>query len=122
MTYNDMYNFVKDDLELAKYNFKGQEKEELNFIAQDLLYNLDGTDNKVGQFIVNPIPVPTEEEIEIAKASLEEGQEYHDPTLNYDMGNYISVLAGALKEAIIKIEEQQKLIDKLINKEGDNIG
>lgn len=122
MTYQDMYNFVKDDLELAKYNFKGQDKEELNFIAQDLLYNLDGTDNKVGQFIVPPVAPNTEEEIVAIKETLEEGQEYHDPTLSYDMGNYISVLAGALKEAIIKIEEQQKLIDKLINKEGDDIG
>ena len=104
MTYSDMYNFVRDDLELAKYNFKGQDEEEINFIAQDLLYNLDGTDNKVGQFIVNPVPPNTEEEIEAIKENLEEGQEYHDPTLSYDMGNYVSVLAGALKSAINEIE------------------
>lgn len=113
ITYTDMYNFVKDDLELAKYNFIGQEKTEMNFIAQDLLYNLDGTDNKVGQFIVEPIAPNTEEEIAEIKANLEEGQEYHDPTLSYDMGNYVSVLAGALKTAINKIEDQQKQIDEL---------
>lgn len=104
MTYSDMYNFVRDDLELAKYNFKGQDTEEINFIAQDLLYNLDGTNNKVGQFIVNPVAPNTEEEIEAIKENLEEGQEYHDPTLSYDMGNYVSVLAGALKSAINEIE------------------
>ena len=104
MTYSDMYNFVRDDLELAKYNFKGQDEEEINFIAQDLLYNLDGTNNKVGQFIVNPVAPNTEEEIKAIKENLEEGQEYHDPTLSYDMGNYISVLAGALKSAINEIE------------------
>ena len=104
MTYSDMYNFVRDDLELAKYNFKGQDEEEINFIAQDLLYNLDGTNNKVGQFIVNPVAPNTEEEIEAIKGNLEEGQEYHDPTLSYDMGNYVSVLAGALKSAINEIE------------------
>lgn len=104
MTYSDMYNFVRDDLELAKYNFKGQDEEEINFIAQDLLYNLDGTNNKVGQFIVNPVAPNTEEEIEAIKKNLEEGQEYHDPTLSYDMGNYVSVLAGALKSAINEIE------------------
>lgn len=129
ITYDDMYSFVKDDLELAKFNYKGQDKEEMGFIAQDLLYNLDGTDNKVGQFIINPIPVPTEEEINNIKESLNEGQEYHDPTLQYDMATYINVLAGALKKTIIKVEEQQKqidqlttLINKFINKEGDNIG
>ena len=46
----------------------------------------------------------TEEEIEAIKENLEEGQEYHDPTLSYDMGNYVSVLAGALKSAINEIE------------------
>ncbi len=120
MTYQDMYNFVKDDLELAKYNFKGQDKKELNFIAQDLLYNLDGTDNKVGQFIVPPVAPNTEEEIAAIKETLEEGQEYHDPTLSYDMGNYISVLAGALKEAISNIEKLKEEISQLksiINKE-----
>ena len=104
MTYSDLYNFVRDDLELAKYNFKGQDTEEINFIAQDLLYNVDGTDNKIGQFIVNPVAPNTEEEISEIKNNLEEGQEYHDPTLSYDMGNYVSVLAGALKSAINEIE------------------
>lgn len=104
MTYSDMYNFVRDDLELAKYNFKGQDTEEINFIAQDLLYNVDGTDNKIGQFIVNPVAPNTEEEILEIKNNLEEGQEYHDPTLSYDIGNYVSVLAGALKSAINEIE------------------
>lgn len=104
MTYSDMYNFVRDDLELAKYNFKGQDTEEINFIAQDLLYNVDGTDNKIGQFIVNPVAPNTEEEISEIKNNLEEGQEYHDPTLSYDIGNYVSVLAGALKSAINEIE------------------
>ena len=76
VTYEDMYDFVKNDLELATYNFKGQEEQCMNFIAQDLLYNLDGTDNKIGQMIINPIAPPTEEEIEEAKSKLEEGQEY----------------------------------------------
>lgn len=113
MTYSDMYNFVKDDLELAKYNFKGQDKEKLNFIAQDLLYNIDGTDNKVGQFIVPPVAPNTEEEIAAIKETLEDGQEYHDPTLSYDMGNYISVLAGALKSAINEIEKLKQEVISL---------
>ena len=113
VTYEDMYDFVKNDLELATYNFKGQEEQSMNFIAQDLLYNLDGTDNKIGQMIINPVAPPTEKEIEKEKARLEEGQEYNYPTLSYDMGMYISVLAGALKTALNKIDAQQVLIDNL---------
>ena len=107
VSYEDMYAFVKDDLELATYNLVEHDKLNMGFIAQDLLANLDGTDNKVGQMIVNPVPVPTEEEIE-------EGTPY--PTLSYDMGMYTSVLAGALKEAINKIEQLEARINELENK------
>ena len=48
--------------------------------------------------------IPTVEEKAEIISNLVDGQEYHDPTLSYDMGNYISVLAGALKESINKIE------------------
>lgn len=113
VTYEDMYDFVKNDLELATYNFIGQEEQNMNFIAQDLLYNLDGTDNKIGQMIINPVAPPTKEEIEEAKAKLEEGQEYNYPTLSYDMGMYISVLAGALKNAINEIETLKLEIKEL---------
>ena len=113
VTYEDMYDFVKNDLELATYNFKGQEEQSMNFIAQDLLYNLDGTDNKIGQMIINPVAPPTEEEIEEAKAKLEDGQEYNYPTLSYDMGMYISVLAGALKTALNKIDNLTEEIKNL---------
>lgn len=107
LTYEDMYDFIKDDLGLATYNFIGDDKLRMNFIAQDLLVNADGTDSKVGQMIVNPVPVPTEEEIA-------EGKPY--PTLSYDMGMYISVLAGALKESINKIEQLEARINELENK------
>ena len=107
VSYEDMYAFIKDDLELATYNLVEHEKLNMGFIAQDLLVNLDGTDNKVGQMIVNPVPVPTEEEIA-------EGKPY--PTLSYDMGMYTSVLAGALKEAINKIEQLEARINELENK------
>lgn len=46
VTYEDMYDFVKNDLELATYNFIGQEEQCMNFIAQDLLYNIDGSDSR----------------------------------------------------------------------------
>lgn len=85
---------------------KGDDKLRMNFIAQDLLVNEDGTDNKVGQMIVNPVAVPTEE--------IAEGKPY--PTLSYDSGMYVSVLAGALKEAINKIEQLEARIQELETK------
>ena len=141
ITYTDMYNFVRDDLELATFNYIKEPIEETNadtqdtennetididtsnkdfvdiktdrniidfnitdrdvrlgFIAQDLLYNEDQTDNKVGQFIVTP-------------ASVEDGR-----TLEYNEGDYVNVLAGALKQAINEIETLKRRIEEL---EGD---
>lgn len=115
VTYEDMYNFVRDDLELATYNFINSEEQKMNFIAQDLLYNMDGTDNKVGQMIVNPIAPPTDEDIVEAKSHLEEFEEYVYPTLSYDVGMYISVLAGALKTALNKIDTLEEQIQLLQN-------
>ena len=130
-TYSDLYDFVKTDLELATYNYKGKEENSLGFIAQDLLYNADGTDNKIGQFIVPPVVALTESELEKKKAEFEvtkkreataeELKELATPKLEYNQTNYISVLAGALKEAISKIEnleyivsQQQEVIDQLL--------
>ena len=132
ITYSDLYDFVKDDLELATFNFKNTDEQKLGFIAQDLLYNIDGTDNKVGQFIVTPTVALTEEEIESKKEEFkkirnreafdEEVEALSTPRLQFDHGVYISVLAGALKETIKQVEElkeivnqQQELINQLLN-------
>ena len=97
LTLEDMYNFIKDDLGLATYNYKCDPKSsKLGFVAQDLLYNLDGTDSKVGQFIVD-----VEESVE------------EETYLSYDTGNYVSVIAGALKQAALKIEAQASEINDL---------
>ena len=91
-----MYNFVKDDLALAKFNYIGHKETEIGFIAQDLIYNADGTENKVGNYIVD------------AKTAREENR-----TLSYNTGNYTNVLAGALKQAIQKIEELEREVEEL---------
>ena len=118
ITYNSLYNFVRDDLELATYNLKCDgEKPDINFIAQDLLYNIDGTNNTIGQIIVPPISAPTDEEAQKYEEVDEDGNKTcSPPTLSYDLGNYVSVLAGALKEAINEIELLKKEIKELKNK------
>ena len=106
-SYQDMYDFVKDDLYLATYKYKeiDGDRRYINFISQDLLVNEDGSDNVVGQFIVQ------------AEESAKE-----QCSLQYSSMNYQGVLAGALKQSIAEIEElkavvkqQQELIDRLLN-------
>ena len=75
ITYKDLYNFYKD-IELAKYNYKGQEHNEFGFIAQDII------NTKVGSEIV----------IECEEGHL------------YSIGSYASSIAGALKHSISEIE------------------
>ncbi|MGM9534789.1 MAG: hypothetical protein ACI3VR_06030, partial [Intestinibacter sp.] len=89
ITEDDLYNFVRDDLGIAEYNFIGEDEKFIGFIAQDLLYNSDGSDNIIGQLIVN------------------KSDERQDP-LTYSEKNYTGVLAGALRKAIHKIEELER--------------
>lgn len=100
LTLSDMYNFVKDDLSLSTYNYIQDvdaidDEVQLGFIAQDLIYNSDGSDNVVGQIIVN------------AKRSFDT-----ESDLSYNSANYTNVLAGALKYAINKIEELEKKLNE----------
>lgn len=104
-TTKDFYNFIKNDLELATYNLKEEyaltdTHTKLNFIAQDILWDFDNNEeNKVGNLIVQ------------AESAMEE-----QSSLRYDPDNYVSVLAGALKEAIKEIEQLKEEIKELKNK------
>lgn len=89
ITEEDLYNFVKDDLVTATYNFIGEDKQHLGFIAQDLLYDIDGKDNIIGQFIVNK---PDDER----------------SPLSYNEKIYTNVLAGALRYNINNFEAYKR--------------
>lgn len=97
ITLDDLYSFVKNELYIAKYNYKNSSEDTIGFIAQDLL-EVD-VDNSKAYDIAN-IVVNVDEE----------------KNLSYDTGAYINVLAGALKQAILKIEEQDKRIKLLEGK------
>ena len=86
----DMYDFIRDDLFLASYNWIGDEEKEekLGFIAQDIV------DTKVGDKIL----VYNRD---------------RDNTLGFDNGNFVSVISGALKIAIQKIEQLEQEIKTL---------
>jgi hypothetical protein len=103
-TNKDFYDFIKDDLGLATYNYNEEYKTtdthtKLNFIAQDILYDIEhNCINKVGNLIVQ-----TEDAME------------QQGSLRYDPEIYTSVIAGALKESISKIEEDNEKIKTLEN-------
>ena len=98
ITTKDMYDFVKDDLKLASYRYnvnleRGITTTDYGFIAQDVLYT------KVGSELIQ----------------LDDKND-SDSTLSYNQGNYISTLAGALQEAINKIEVLEKKVQELESK------
>ena len=82
ITNDDMYEFIKNDLKLAEYNYKNNEKSTIGFIAQDI------KDTKVGKKMIT---------------SCEE-----EETLSYDLGARIAILEGALQKAIEKIETLER--------------
>lgn len=97
ITLDDLYSFVKNELYIAKYNYKNSSKDTIGFIAQDLL-EVDVNNSKA--YDIANIVVNVDEE----------------KNLSYDTGAYMNVLAGALKKAISKIEEQDKRIKLLEGK------
>lgn len=86
ITISDMYNFVKDELNLAKYNYINENDTTVGFIAQDI------EKTKVGSEFIH---------------SNDEGY------LSYDSGAYINILAGALKKAIEKIEVLENRLNEI---------
>ena len=113
ITLEDMYDFVKDEINLAQYNQINEGLEELEFdeegfptsfptntetvkeiglLGQDLVY----TENPIVDYIVD------------AEKAFKQ-----NIALECNESNYINVLAGALKLAINKIETLEKEIENL---------
>ena len=86
-----MYDFVKDELNLAKYNYINENDTTVGFIAQDI------EKTKVGSEFIH---------------SNDEGY------LSYDSGAYVNILAGALKKAIEKIEVLENRLNEIKNLKG----
>lgn len=97
LTTDEMYNFVKNELKLTKYNYinkdsKSQDdhKDIIGFIAQDI-----ATNEKVGSILL------TQDE---------------EGIYGYDTGTYTNILAGALQKALNKIDDLEARIVELENK------
>lgn len=96
-----MYNFIKDDYVLAQYSYIGDTEEKISAIAQDLLVNMDGSDNIVGQMLVN------NEEVLNDVNNGEKG------VLSINQTQLLNVTIGALQKAMNKIETLEKEIENL---------
>ena len=83
---------------MARYNYIGNSRTKISAIAQDLMVNLDGTDNEVGQLMVN------------CKDSMEKQH-----PVGIDQNQLLNVTVGALQEAIKKIEALENEIKLLKN-------
>lgn len=94
----DCYDFMKNDLPVALYNYIDDFRTKIGVIAQDIVYNADNSNNKVGQLIVNMIPY--EENNVGAK-------------LTYDMNNFIGVIAAAQQVNIKKTEGHDERLNKI---------
>ena len=107
----DFYNFFKDEIEFATYDFKQGNIENLEtnigFIAQDI------AKTKVGSRIVIPpsekVLIPQEDGTTIEKDN-------ENPMYSYSTGNFNSAVAIALQCAIEKIELLEKEIELLKSK------
>ena len=104
LTHMDLYNFVKDDLNIATYDYierkqedEDKSKNKIGFIAQDIV------DTKVGSKLIK------KDKVEAETALFKEG----DETLSYDLTDYVNILAGALKTAINEIEVLKEKITEL---------
>ena len=97
VTLQDCYNFIKNDLPIATYNYihETEKSNKIGFIAQDLLCNADGTDNKVGQLIIDRLKY-TEE----------------DGKLTYDTNNLFGVMLSAMQVMANEIETLKAQLNK----------
>ena len=87
ITKKDIYNFIKNDYKLSKYNYVEQEHEEFGFIAQDL------ANTKIGDKLI----IKTEE------------------GYMYSIGSYLGIIVGALQEEINLRDRQIEELRKEIN-------
>lgn len=111
ITYDDCYNFIKDELRMASYKYKqskgveNNDHESIGFIAQDIV------DTKLGKKFIFEHEVEVTEEVPIEENDEEsitpdlQSVKTGETEYSYDVGYYSNITTAALKVAISKIEE-----------------
>ena len=101
ITTKDCLDFITNDYLLATYNYISDNKKatKLSAIAQDIVVNADGSDNIIGQLVVNP------------KDSVDE-----EAVLTMNQTQLLNVAIGAIQSLNDKVKNLEAQIEELKNK------
>ena len=112
----DMYNFVKEDLALAQYNQINEEVEEVEFDEEGFPVSFPNNSEPVKELGVLGQDIVFSENPVVDLIVNAEDAFKRNVSLECNDNNYVNVLAGALKQAIQKIETLEKEVEKLKQK------
>ena len=112
ITLEDMYNFVKEDLALAQYN-QINEEEELEFDEDGFPISFPNNSEVVKELGLLGQDIITSENPVVDLIVNAEDAFKRNVSLECNDNNYVNVLAGALKQAIQKIEKLERDIEEL---------
>ena len=110
----DMYNFVKEDLALAQYNqINEEEEEEIEFDEDGFPISFPNNSEPVKELgLLGQDIISSENPIVDLIVNAEDAFK-RNVSLECNDNNYVNVLAGALKQAIQKIEELERKVEEL---------
>ena len=109
----DMYNFVKEDLVLAQYNQINEEEEEMEFDEEGFPISFPSNSEVVKELGLLGQDIITSENPVVDLIVNAEDAFKRNVSLECNDNNYVNVLAGALKQAIQKIEKLEREIEEL---------
>ena len=109
----DMYNFVKEDLALAQYNQINEEVEEVEFDEEGFPVSFPNNSEPVKELGVLGQDIVFSENPVVDLIVNAEDAFKRNVSLECNDNNYVNVLAGALKQAIQKIEELERKVEEL---------
>ena len=113
ITLEDMYNFVKEDLALAQYNQINEEEEEMEFDEDGFPISFSNNSEVVKELGLLGQDIITSENPVVDLIVNAEDAFKRNVSLECNDNNYVNVLAGALKQAIQKIEKLERDIEEL---------
>ena len=109
----DMYNFVKEDLVLAQDNQINEEVEEVEFDEEGFPISFPSNREVVKELGLLGQDIITSENPVVDLIVNAEDAFKRNVSLECNDNNYVNVLAGALKQAIQKIEKLEREIEEL---------
>ena len=112
ITIEHMYNFVKEDLALAQYN-QINEEEEMEFDEDGFPISFPNNSEVVKELGLLGQDIITSENPVVDLIVNAEDAFKRNVSLECNDNNYVNVLAGALKQAIQKIEKLEREIEEL---------